>query len=48
MLPQGEMLTSLQNIFLSGGFAQNPYFYKKVKQYTDRQAHIKVQRADNW
>ncbi|KAF1808248.1 hypothetical protein P152DRAFT_485607 [Eremomyces bilateralis CBS 781.70] len=43
--PQGYL--RVENIFMSGGFAQNPYLYKKVKEYADSTAHIGVQRADN-
>lgn len=35
----------VSNIFLSGGFANNPYLYKKIKEYAKKQSHIQVQRA---
>jgi hypothetical protein len=42
------LMLSPKNVFLAGGFAENPYLFNQVKEYTDSTSHIHLQRADDW
>jgi hypothetical protein len=45
---QDKLILELKNVFLSGGFSENEYLFKEVKNFTDSTGRIQLQRAEDW